>query len=126
MGICPLRCDQFTVPRQDRVGGHNGGDLAQNPPAKWLSFGRQSATLVVGETQASPIRFELLFQDAVFFDQVSDHGRLLATDPAGERGQQELELDVFKHSGSVSDQREVVLFQHDRIFGHYEVINVAG
>ena len=30
-----------------------------------------------------------------------------------------LELDVFKHPGSVSDDTQVVALQHDRIFGYY-------
>jgi hypothetical protein len=57
---------------------------------------------------AFPARFQLLFQDAVFFNQVGDHVRLLTGDPAGERRQEELKLDIFKHPGSVSDVRQVV------------------
>ncbi len=52
-----------------------------------LSFGGQSATLVVGETQASPARLELLLQNAILFDQVGNHYCLLTTDPASERSQ---------------------------------------
>ncbi len=96
-------------------------DPSQDLSAERLSFGGQSATLVVGETQASPARLKLLLQDAVLFNQVGDHSRLLAADPTGERGQKELELDIFKHSGSVSDGRQLILFQHDRIFGYYDV-----
>ena len=92
-----------------------------NPRAVQTSVVKKSAALVVGETQAFPARLELFFQNAVLFDQIGDHGRLLTTDPAGKRGQQKLELDVFKHSRSVSDRRQVVLLQHDRIFGHYEL-----
>lgn len=74
------------------------------------------------ESQASPARLELLFQDAVLFDQVGDHDRLLTADPAGERGQEELQVDGVNHAVSVSDPQQVVALQHDRVFGHCEVV----
>ncbi len=113
VGICPLRCDQLAVPGQDRIGRYNRGDLVQDLSAERFPLSCQSSTLVVSETQAPPARLELLLKNTVLFDQVTDHGRLLAADPARERRQQELELDVFKHPGSVSDGLQVVALQRD-------------
>ena len=107
--ISPFRSDESPVPREDRLRRDDGGDLAQGLPAQRLSFRRQSTALVVGETHAFPARLELLFQDAVLFDQVGDHVRLLTGDPAGERRQEELKLDVFKHPGGVSDAWQLVM-----------------
>ena len=73
--------------REDRVGSHNRGDPSQDLSAQRLPFGNQAATLVFGQTQASPAQLKLLFQNAVLFDQIGDQGRLLAADPAGERSQ---------------------------------------
>ena len=66
-----------------------------------------------GETQASPARLELLLQDTVLFNQVDDHDRLLASDPAGESGQEELKMDGFNHATSVSDARHMVALKRD-------------
>ena len=98
----PFGGDEFSVPCEDRVGRHNGGNLAQHFPSQRPSFGRQSTALVVCETNASPPRIELLFQYPVLFDQVGDYGCLLPPDPAGERGQKELEMYGFNHLGSIT------------------------
>ena len=88
--IGPFRGDESTVPRQDGVRSHDCGDLAESLPAKGLPLGSQSATLIVSEAQASSTRFELFFQNSILFDQVGDHARLLAANPAGKRGQEKL------------------------------------
>jgi hypothetical protein len=93
------------VPRQNRNWGHNGGDLAQDLPAKRLALGRQSTTLFVGETQASPARFQLLLQNAILFNQVRNQVRLLTPDPSSERGQEKLKLDGLDHAASISEVR---------------------
>ena len=38
-------------------------------------------------------------------------------------GREELKLDVFKHSGSVSDDSQVVTWQVVRVFGYYATEN---
>jgi hypothetical protein len=52
-------------------------------------------------------------------DEIGDDGRLLAADPAGKRGQEELEMEDFSHTGSISDGWQVLAWQVVRIFGHY-------
>ncbi len=75
--------------------------------------------LVVFKKKASPDKLTLLRQDAVLFDQVCNHTRLFAANPPSERGQEELQMDGFRHSGSVSDGPQVGTLQRDRAFGHY-------
>jgi hypothetical protein len=75
--------------------------------------------LVVCEPEAFTVRLELLPQNVVRFDRVANHGRLLAADPAGERSQEELKMDGFSHAASISDHRQVVPLQRDRVFGYY-------
>jgi hypothetical protein len=72
-----------------------------------LEFKAKSRQLhaVVSENRIEVARLKLFFEDAVLFDQVGNHDRLLTTDPAGERGQEELKMDDFNHAASVSDQR---------------------
>jgi hypothetical protein len=71
-GIRPFRSDEPAVPRENRIGGHDRRDLAQGLSAQRLPFRRQSATLIVGETHASPARLQLFFEDSILFDQVGD------------------------------------------------------
>ena len=66
--IGPLCGDEFTVPRQDRIGRHDGGNLPQDLLAQRLPLSRQSATLVVRETESFPARRELFFENTILFD----------------------------------------------------------
>ena len=120
--IRPVGSDEFAVPRQDRIGRYNGSDLAQHFSAQRLPFGRQSTALVICETNAFPVRLDLLLQDAVLFDEVDDNGGLLATDPAGERRQEELQMDSFNYAASVSDVGQEVALKCDRVSGHYDLL----
>ncbi len=51
--------------------------------------------LVIGESKASAT--ELLLQDAILLDQILDDLGLMAVDPAGEGGEEELEWEEFGH-----------------------------
>jgi len=113
------------VPCEDRLRRDDGAYLPQHLSAQRLAFRRQSTALVVCETKALPVRLELLPQDAVPFDEVGDHGRLLATDPAGERRQEELKMDGFNHAESVSDVRQSVTPQCVSIFGYHGVNRIV-
>ena len=84
--VRPLCGDEPAVPREDRVGRHDRGYLVQSLPSQRLSFGGQATTLIVGETQAPPVRLELFFQNAVLFDKVCDDGSLPTANPTGKRG----------------------------------------
>jgi len=109
------------VPREARIRRYDGRDRPQNPPAQRFSRRCQPPTLVVGETQASPGRLELLLQNAVLFDQVGNHARLATANSASERSQEELQMDGFNHAASASNVRHVVALKCDRVYGHYEI-----
>ena len=57
----------------------------------------EPAPLVVGKAKA-PFP-ELLPKNAVLLDQVGDYLRLVAVDPAGERGEQQLKREEVRHLG---------------------------
>jgi hypothetical protein len=60
------------VPSQDRVGGHHGRDLPQDPTTEALALRGEASALVVGQPEAAPRQLPL--EDAVFLDQVFDDG----------------------------------------------------
>ena len=80
---------QLAVPSEDRVGGHDGRDLPQDPSAESATVRREASALVVGEPGAAPLH--LLFQDAVFRHQVLDDVLLMAVDPSREGHEQHLQ-----------------------------------
>jgi hypothetical protein len=53
-----------------------------------LAFGRETPALVVRETEA--LAAKLFLEDSVLLDEVLDDLRLVAVDPARERGEEEL------------------------------------
>ena len=58
------------MPSQDRVRGHDGRDLPQDPSAESAPFRREASALVIGQPEAaSP---PLLLQDAVLLEEVLD------------------------------------------------------
>lgn len=81
--------DKVAVPAEQRVGGNDGRDAVQSGSPHDFPSNRQSAALVVVESDA-PFA-ELLSKDAIFFDQVVDHVLLPAPDPAGKREEEELQ-----------------------------------
>ena len=64
-------------------------------PALEHATGCKSATLIVGESETSAA--ELLFEDAVLFDEVGDDLGLLTIDPAGEGSEEELKRKEVGH-----------------------------
>ena len=97
--VRPPRGDEPTMPREDRVRRHDRGYLPEHATAERPALGCQSAALIVGEAEAVSTRFELLFEDPVLFNQIGNHAGLLTADPAGKRGQEELESDGVDHAG---------------------------
>ena len=95
-GSNPLPGDELPVPSQDRVGGHDGRDLPQDPSAESATFRREASALVVGEPEAAPLH--LLLEDAVFLHQVLDDVLLVAVDPSREGHEQHLQgVDIGRH-----------------------------
>jgi hypothetical protein len=59
--VGPLRCDEPSVPREDRVGGDDRSDRLEDPPAEGTALPRQTPALGVGKLQ--PRRSELRTED---------------------------------------------------------------
>jgi uncharacterized peroxidase-related enzyme len=88
------------VPSQDRVGGHNGRDLPQDPSTEALALRGEASALVVGQPEAASLQLPL--EDAVFLDQVFDDVLLVAIDPSGEGHEQHLQgVDISRHGSIV-------------------------
>ena len=66
---------------------------------RWLgqprAIRREPTTLVIGQSKA-PVT-ELLLQGAILFDDILDDLGLMAVDPAGEGGEEELKWEEFGH-----------------------------
>ena len=67
-----------------------------------LDFDDRAPVLVVAKND--PHFPKLLFEDAVLFNQISDHARLVTVNPASERSQQEPKMHGFNHAESISDR----------------------
>jgi hypothetical protein len=74
--------DQVSMPGQERVGAHDGADLAKCSATQVLRLGRQPNALVVRESQSS--RSELLPEHAILGLEIVDYLALLLVDPAGQ------------------------------------------
>ena len=95
----PFGCDQLSVPAQDGVGCDDGGNLAEQSTTEDLALRSESTSLVVGQAQA--FAAELLLQHAVLLDEVVDGLGLVAVDPAGERGEEELEGEELGREAAI-------------------------
>ncbi len=83
------------VPAQDRIWRDDRGDAGENAPTEDLALRCESAALVIRESESSPA--ELFLQDAVLLHEVLDNLVLVAIDPAGERGEEELKREEVGH-----------------------------
>ena len=79
--VRPLPCDELAMPPKQRIGCHNGGNLAQGTPTQPVRSRGQSSPVVIGETQPPPT--QLPAQEAVLFDQVGARLPFAAFEPAG-------------------------------------------
>lgn len=78
-----FRGDESPVPAQDRVGCHDAGDGCEVTTAEEMTFHGETASLVVGQRQASGTVQRA--KDAVFLEQVVDNCLLVSIDPAENR-----------------------------------------
>src|SRR5207245_1664152 len=95
-------CDQYPVPRQQRVRRHNRGEVPQNAASECLGFRRQPTALSVGEAHTSGP--QLFPQDTVLFVEVVDDIALLLAHPTGERDENETQR-VWQRRHSVKATR---------------------
>ena len=86
--MSPLLSDQLPVPTKDGVGRDERGNFGQGASADGFAPDRKSATLIVGQPKSSAT--ELLLEDAVFFLKILDDCVLMAADPAGHGGNEDL------------------------------------
>ena len=88
-GISPFLRDALTMPGKQRIRCHQRFDFSECLSAKIFSFHGQPDSLFIGEPKTPSIK--LIFEHAVFFDQVVDDSLLVAVEPAGQRDDQKLE-----------------------------------
>ena len=98
----PLLGNELPVPAEDGVGRDERGDFGEGVPPDRLAADRESATLIVGQSESSTP--ELLLQDAVLFSEILNDCVLMADDPAGEGRNQDLpRLNDHRHLQIVAD-----------------------
>ncbi len=102
--MSPFLCNELPVPPKDGVGCDERGDFGESPSPDGFTPNRQSAALVVG--QSEPSSPELLLQDTVFFPKVVDDCVLLTRNPTGHRGHEDLPwVEYRRHPRIVARSR---------------------
>jgi hypothetical protein len=86
--VGPLQSDELSVPTEDSVGRDERGKFGEGASPDGFSPDRKPATLIVGQAE-SPAT-ELLLQDAILLAEILDDRILLATNPAGQGGNEDL------------------------------------
>jgi len=71
------------MPRQQRLGRDDRGDLLQNFATQLLGFRSKAAPLVIGK--AKSVSADLRSQNPIFFDDIFDHLLLSPVQPTGNR-----------------------------------------
>ena len=84
----PLLCNKLPVPAKDGVRSHERRNLGERPSSESLAAHGKPSALRVGQPKTLPP--ELLLEDAVFFSEILDDRILLASNPTGHRGYEDL------------------------------------
>ena len=84
----PLLSNELAVPSEDGVGSDERRNLGESPSADCFAAYGKSAALVVG--QSEPSSTELLLEGSVLLPEGFDDRILLACDPTGHRGHEDL------------------------------------
>ena len=85
--VGPLLGDEFAMPTENRVGSHEGRELAEQTASDIVPHDGQASAIIIG--QAKPPVTELRAKDAVLFPEELQDLLLLAVQPPGEGGQNE-------------------------------------
>ncbi len=102
----PVLGNQLPVPTKNRVGGDERSNICEGTSTDGFAADREPATLIVGQPESSTP--ELLLQDAVLFSEILDDYVLMAADPAGEGGHEDLPgLEDGGHPSIVARQRSI-------------------
>ncbi len=86
--VRPLLGNQSPVPTEDGVGGDERSNLRERPSADCFAAHSKPSPLRVGQSKS--LAPELLLQDTVLFSKIIDDCILLARDPSGHRGHEDL------------------------------------
>jgi hypothetical protein len=81
--------DESPIPAHKGIGGHQGGDVFALLAAQGIGQGRKAAALGVGAAPASLT--ELGFEKMIFLKEIGDDVFLVACDPAGEHGDEDVQ-----------------------------------
>ncbi len=93
----PFLCNELPVPTKDGVGSNERSNFGEGASSNSLTPHGKSSSLIVGQAESPATK--LLFENAVLFAEIVDHRVLLATDPPGETGQEDLPgLEHHRHS----------------------------
>jgi len=84
----PLLCNKLPVPAKDGVRGDERSDFGEGAAADRLATHGKPSTLRVSQPKTLPP--ELLLEDAVFLSEILDDRILLASNPTGHRGYEDL------------------------------------
>jgi len=77
-----LQRDEFAMPCENRARRNQGGILLEERPTEHFSFLCEIASLAIVQLELFARLIELLFQNAVFFQQILDDSLLFAVHPA--------------------------------------------
>ncbi len=84
----PLPGNKLPVPAKDGVRGHERRNLGERPSSESLATHGKPSTLRVSQPKTFPP--ELLLEDTVFLSEILDDRILLASNPTGHRGYEDL------------------------------------
>jgi Integrase core domain len=107
---CPLARDQRSVPAEQRVRGHDRGDLAQGTTTQPVRSHSQMSPIVIRQAQAPST--QLPAQETVLFDQIGERLPLAALQPTGQDQQEHLDGCRGDHERELISQ-PAVLARHD-------------
>ncbi len=86
--MSPLLGDELPMPTQDGVGRDERSNFGEGLSADGLAADSKTATLIIGQPESSVP--ELLLEDSVLLSEVFDDCVLMAADPAGQGGNEDL------------------------------------
>src|SRR5262245_47892621 len=112
--------DQLSMPPQQRLGSHDGGDLSEELPADFLRSRCQSSTLVIAETHSAVV--DLFAQTPISLDQVMDEMLLMLVHPTGQGYDEERKwVQEHAHCRRLSGTLSALLFSND--FNPFEFLH---
>ena len=97
--VRPFPRDELPAPAQERIWRDDRGDLTQPPTTQAIRTHGKPAPVVIGQRQASAP--QLPTQDTVLFNEMAEYVSVLAVQPPGEDGEQQLKRRGVHHAGNL-------------------------